>query len=331
MPPTDKEDLKIPLIYFAEQFLTYYWVMHLNDVRQLVTKGQFLYYEYLRTLVDELKIPGLSNGAPGEEHIHTLLEALRDADRLSPKIVTALNRTRINLFDGPVKHALYVSLIKGPTHLDFYQFPERPPGRVEAKTYQEFYEKEITFVTVRKAYIGELKEMYYWFEKAIITAWAEFTDQFSENRKKSNHTGLTLLAIPEPERGNLSFFKEHFRNLGVDRCAYCDDRPSDSIDHVIPWKMVKSDEFWNMLPICRSCNSLKSDRIWVLNGRAKRILKDSTADIVKRLDDLPDLENQIIAHFTRMRQEPPLLDSKFLTDNLYETTIKRINDFASSR
>jgi hypothetical protein len=39
--PTDKEDLKIPLIYFAEQFLTYYWVMYLNDVRQLVTKGQF--------------------------------------------------------------------------------------------------------------------------------------------------------------------------------------------------------------------------------------------------------------------------------------------------
>jgi hypothetical protein len=52
--------------------------------------------------------------------------------------------------------------------------------------------------------------MYYWFEKATITAWAEFTDQFPENRANSHHTGLTLLSIPEPERGSLRSFKKHF-------------------------------------------------------------------------------------------------------------------------
>jgi len=327
--PNQDEDLKIPLIYLAEKFITYYWIMYLNNVKQIMTTNRFLYYEYLDTIIQELNVPGLVTGSLAEKHIHTLWEALRNEKKFPRKIVTALNKTRINTFNGPVRHTLYVSIREEPTNLDFYKFRDGPPGPVKGGTYREFYENEITFVTLKKDYIGEFKEMYFWFEQAIITNWARFTDQFPDNRKKSNHTGLTLLEIPEPTRGDLNHFRKHFRDLDVVKCVYCDDRPFDAIDHIIPWKMVKNDEFWNMLPICRSCNSSKSDRIWILNEQAKKILKDSITNIIDRLDDYPDFRNQILTYFFHIRQTPPLEDGKVLCNTLYEMTINRIADFVS--
>jgi len=113
----------------------------------------------------------------------------------------------------------------------------------------------------------------------------------------------------------------------VVKCAYCGDRGFEAIDHVIPWKMVKNDQFWNMLPICKSCNSSKSDRIWILEEKAKKILKDSIRSITERLDDIPDFKNQVLAHFFHTRQTPPMEDGKALGNTLYEITINRIEDF----
>ena len=200
------------------------------------------------------------------------------------------------------------------------------PYVARGRTYSEFYKNEPTFVSLNKRYIRELKEMYFWFDKAILTAWAEFTDKFPSNREKVNHTGLTLLQIPEPKKKNLAFFRQHFKTLGVKRCAYCHGRRFDAVDHVVPWKMVKNDQFWNLLPICRSCNSSKGDRIWKLSERAKKLLRRSIKKIVEKLDGYPDFKNQIVQHYTHIGEAPPLRDHRALTDALYKITISRIED-----
>jgi hypothetical protein len=182
------------------------------------------------TIIDELNMSAVISGSLSEKHVHTLWDALKNAERLSPKIITALNRTRINIFHGPIKHAHNVSIKDEKTKLNFYTYPVGPPGRVKAKTYREFYEKECTFVSLSKRYISELKEMYYWFEKAVLTAWAEFTDQFATNRKMAHHTGLKLLEIPDSERKNLNLIKKHFRELGIKTCAYCYKRAFNETD-----------------------------------------------------------------------------------------------------
>ena len=322
-----EEQIKNPLIYFAEKFLTYYWLMYLNGIRQLTTTRPFLFYRYLDKIIDELGMPPAKSGFLSEKHIHTLWDTLKVQKKLSSKIITALNRTRISIFNGPVKHTHNVTIKEGPTKLDFYEYPNGSPYVVRGRTYSEFYKNEPTFVSLNKRYIRELKEMYFWFDKAILTAWAEFTDKFPSNREKVNHTGLTLLQIPEPKRKNMIFFRQHFRDLGVDRCAYCDGRPFGAVDHIIPWKMVKSDQFWNLLPICSSCNSSKAGRIWKLNAGAKKLLRRSIRKIVDKLDEYPDFRNQVIQHYTHIREDPPLGSRKILRDALYDVTINRIEDF----
>jgi hypothetical protein len=94
--------------------------------------------------------------------------------------------------------------------------------------------------------------------------------------------------------------------------------------------MVKSDQFWNMLPICKACNSRKSDRIWTLNDRAKSILKRSISDIVKRSDGLSEWKEQIVAYYAHTRQEAPLQDHQLLAESLYMATLKRIRIFGGA-
>lgn len=326
------EKIKIPLTYFVEKFLTYYWLMYLNGIRQLTTNRTFSFYRYLDTIIGELDMPPARSGSLSEKHIHTLWDTLKGQKKLSPETITALNRTRLTIFNGPVKHARNVSIKDRPIKLDFYEYPSSPPlYRFREGTYAELYKNEPIFVSLNKRYIRELKEMYFWFDKAILTAWAEFTDKLPSNREKVNHTGLTLLQIPEPTRKNLTFLRQHFRVLGVKRCAYCDDGHFDAVDHIIPWKMVKSDQFWNLLPICSSCNSSKGDRIWKLNYGAKKLLRRSIRKIVDNLDDNPGFKNQVVQHYIHIRKNPPLSSRKILTDALCEVTINRIKDFCAMK
>ena len=104
--PEEDEDLKIPLIYLAEKFLTYYWIMYLNNVRQIMTTNPFLYYEYLDMIIHELNVPGLAIGSLAEKHIHTLWEALRNEKQHPaglqrgsiPKINRNDQKSRIKIF-----------------------------------------------------------------------------------------------------------------------------------------------------------------------------------------------------------------------------------------
>ena len=322
--PSFNKDLKIPLIYIAEKFLTYYWVMYVNnEVKQITMKNRFLYYDYLRTLIDEMNIPVLSNNRPAEKHIHTLLYNLRNSENLSRKTITALKRTRSIIFEGPVKHTCNVSSVQGSTKIDFYKYEGEL--KINVKRFDEFYNKENCFIVIKSRYIREFKEMYYWFEKAIITVWAEFTDQLIKGRKKNFYTGLTLLAIPDTERENLNIFRKHFENIGKDKCTYCGGK-FEEIDHVIPWKRVKKDQFWNMLPACRKCNSAKSDKILPLNNKAKNTLQVSISHIVNALDNHQEFKNQVDMHYALLQKNKPK-DPRRLSEDLMKLTLNKITSF----
>jgi hypothetical protein len=51
--PSEDRDLKIPLIYFAERFLLYYWKMCLNQTQQMISGQPLRFYGYLRTTNEE--------------------------------------------------------------------------------------------------------------------------------------------------------------------------------------------------------------------------------------------------------------------------------------
>ena len=328
--PKENEDLKIPLVYFAEKSLSYYWVMFLGGTQQLVNKSLMLaFYKHFEVIINAINHPSLKIGFLEKKHVHDLWEILKKQDKLENKIISAINEARYLIHKGPVVHARNILMTKNILYLDFYEYPKHSPQRIRAKNYYELYEKEDYFITIKSHYLHEFKKMYYWLDKAILTVWAEFTDKLPLNHNAEKPTGLSLLEVPKPGRNDLKIYVKHFKKMGIKNCVYCNKKPFDSIDHVIPWSMVKSDKFWNMLPICKSCNSSKSDRIWDLNDRAKKILKKSIAIIVDNIEEHPEFFNQVKQYFI-YSGEKYINDKEKQIDLLYETTLSKISDFSDN-
>ena len=67
------------------------------------------------------------------------------------------------------------------------------------------------------------------------------------------------------ERGDLRKFKMYLDLVNNDRiCFICGQKIQDaelSIDHVIPWSFMYSDDIWNLVYVHKACNSSKSNRI----------------------------------------------------------------------
>ncbi|MHA1757772.1 MAG: HNH endonuclease domain-containing protein [Promethearchaeota archaeon] len=67
------------------------------------------------------------------------------------------------------------------------------------------------------------------------------------------------------ERGSLKKFGEYLDLANSERtCFICKKQidPNDiSIDHVIPWSFMYSDDLWNLVYVHKSCNSSKSNRL----------------------------------------------------------------------
>jgi len=94
------------------------------------------------------------------------------------------------------------------------------------------------------------------------------------------------------KRGNLSRFKKYIDLENPKRkCFISNDVLNDnelSIDHVIPWSFLFSDDLWNLVYVKKSENSIKSNRIpsekmiIKLERRNKRLLKILSDNNVKK-------------------------------------------------
>lgn len=62
--------------------------------------------------------------------------------------------------------------------------------------------------------------------------------------------------------GGRGFTKKHWRDLlrrcgGL--CVYCRTAPANSVDHFCPLSRGGADDYANIVPACRRCNSLKRE------------------------------------------------------------------------
>lgn len=67
------------------------------------------------------------------------------------------------------------------------------------------------------------------------------------------------------KRKSLSNFKKYLDLENKEHiCFYCNTYINDldlSIDHVIPWSYMYSNDIWNLVYVCKRCNSIKNNRI----------------------------------------------------------------------
>ncbi len=112
---------------------------------------------------------------------------------------------------------------------------------------------------------------YKWFQylydnQAIVDGWVSFkTISFLQSRNPN--VPAIIEKINPPIRRNLTkvsnYWKEILKNYQLlniyDKSIL--SMNNISIDHFIPWSFVHHDKVWNLLPVSKSVNSMKSDKL----------------------------------------------------------------------
>ncbi|TLP73236.1 HNH endonuclease [Maribacter sp. ACAM166] len=111
--------------------------------------------------------------------------------------------------------------------------------------------------------------------------WSQILENFNSSPRISQKIKIT-------DRGNIrrkSLSKFHkYLTLSDKKCFICgEDFEGDiSIDHVIPWSFMYSDDLWNLVYTHKGCNSSKSNRI-VDESEIQR-LENRNLELVEVLD-----------------------------------------------
>jgi CRISPR/Cas system Type II protein with McrA/HNH and RuvC-like nuclease domain len=93
---------------------------------------------------------------------------------------------------------------------------------------------------------------------------ALFLEKFNE---QGDTTNLLMKVENVSKRSSLNEFYFLLSSFYNDRCFYCNKeikkRDSAHVDHFIPWSFVQSDQLWNLVISCHTCNLSKNDKLAV--------------------------------------------------------------------
>tara|TARA_B110000902_G_scaffold73783_1_gene87103 strand:+ start:192 stop:878 length:687 start_codon:yes stop_codon:yes gene_type:complete len=105
-----------------------------------------------------------------------------------------------------------------------------------------------------------LKEYSDFFFEMINYRWTQILENFNSSPRISKK--VRIIDLTEIKRTSLQKFNKYLNKLEMN-CSICGEPIIDnpSIDHVIPWSYIYSDDLWNLVYTHKGCNSSKSNRI----------------------------------------------------------------------
>lgn len=114
-------------------------------------------------------------------------------------------------------------------------------------------------VSLLKHFIEDEQDLY----DLINYRWGLILETFNSSPRINKK--VKIIDERTIKRNSLNKFKSYLDLENEDyRCFICNNFISAdniSIDHVIPWSYMYSDDIWNLVYVCKSCNSSKSNRI----------------------------------------------------------------------
>ena len=141
-------------------------------------------------------------------------------------------------------------------------------------------------ITEGKIYVKNpqiLKEYSDVLFEIINYRWSQILETFNSSPRISKKIKIT-------DRGGIkrkSLTKYHkYLSLVDERCFICDKpfKGDISIDHLIPWSFMFSDDIWNLVYTHKGCNSSKSNRI-VSENEMRRLEKRNTV-LLEKLESI---------------------------------------------
>ena len=236
----NKDCIKISFNDIAKKYIKYYWNQTIFfDLKQgsnpikppvILTYVKEIIQKYFQ--LSNTNIPELYEKA---EIKFEKINLNKDYDKLIKKIVSALKQDvswRFKFLNG--KDTKIYSYIKGND-----------------------------FIIINSSLLKQLKENEQDLYDLINYRWGLILETFNSSPRINKK--VKIMDEREIKRNSLNKFKDY---LDLDnrehKCFLCNNIISEnniSIDHVIPWSYMYSDDIWNLVYVCKNCNSSKNNRI----------------------------------------------------------------------
>ena len=147
------------------------------------------------------------------------------------------------------------------------------------------YQKGNNYIEVDSALLIELKENEQDLYDLINYRWGMILETFNSSPRINKK--VKIMDERDIKRNSLNKFKEYLDLENSEhKCFICGSKIEEnnvSIDHVIPWSYMYSDDLWNLVYVCRNCNSSKSNRI-PSESEIKK-LKDRNKSLLTKMDE----------------------------------------------
>ena len=136
---------------------------------------------------------------------------------------------------------------------------------IDGKTHNEIYKytKGNDEIEILGYNLNILKENSEDLFDLINYRWGLILETFNSSPRINRK--VKIIDEQDIRRNSLSKFKEYLDLENVERkCFICGTKIENlelSIDHVIPWSYLYSDDLWNLVYVHRNCNSSKSNAI----------------------------------------------------------------------
>ena len=169
---------------------------------------------------------------------------------------------------------------------------------IDGKNNTEIYEytKGENSIRIAKNNLDVLAENSQDLFDLINYRWGLILETFNSSPRINRK--VKIIDEQEIKRNSLSKFKEYLDLENPERkCFICGGTIEDkelSIDHVIPWSYLYSDDLWNLVYVHKSCNSSKSniiptqeeiEKLKVRNNRLSKLLAEK-GQVGKVVDEL---------------------------------------------
>lgn len=270
----DNPDPHVPFSTIAEYFLKYYWYHHCKakfwmsarhqkrppEIVQILDKHFTLAYypEEYEELTTKYK----------DKYKIQLDRAVADITKKCFTIVTWKFQNENNCKDD-YEREIKENIDKNPRKIEFTLFDSKDTGEVKTERgiYYDYGVERIKYnarqkkckkiisiehgIKLNPHAMKFFKDNYLWLYKSVILEWSRFHEKFNVGIPRLiEKTNGTM-----PKRGSLAKFNTDLKdNMGCFYCGKQFDKTSPVVDHVIPFKYIGEDEFWNLVRACPTCN-----------------------------------------------------------------------------
>jgi|GEM_PF-270425 len=255
------EIVEITLEDIAKKYLKYYWNQTIFfDMIQGANPGQATIITITKNLIDIYF-----------NHVQTKLPIVYE------KADEVLEGILIKDYNQTIKDI--VRVLKQDVSYRFLRFD----GDEYTNIYQ--YKKSDNSLYMYGANIKALATHYQDIFDLINYRWGMMLENFNSSPRINKK--VKIMDEREIKRSNLNKFHK-FLDLENPHhhCFICNceiDKKDLSVDHVIPWTYLYSDDLWNLVYVCRSCNSSKSNRI--PNKKEIDKLKHRNEELLKKIEE----------------------------------------------